>query len=61
MEKVQDKTIAIVAILCIATLEGIALESGVDGTVFSLAISAIAGIAGYVIPSPIQNKPTKKP
>ena len=43
----MDKSIVITAIIAIALLEGVALYTGIDGTIFSLVIAAIAGLAGY--------------
>lgn len=37
----------LVAILCIATLAGIALACGINGKALCLAMSAIAGLAGF--------------
>lgn len=37
----------IVAIVCITILEVTALVKGVDGAVFGLAITALAGLGGY--------------
>lgn len=49
----NDKTwLAALAIVAVATLEGIALASGVDGAAFGVAIAVIAGLAGYKIKSP---------
>lgn len=46
----EDRTaLGIAAMLCISVLEGIALYLGVDGAVLSMAVAAIAGIAGYEI------------
>ena len=39
----------IVAIIGIVILEGIALLKGVNGTVFSIAVAALAGLGGYEI------------
>ena len=44
------------AIAGIVILDGIALFKGIDGTMFSLSLAAIAGLAGYVLPSPLQVK-----
>ena len=43
------KLATILAILCIAALEGIALANDVDGAAFGVAIAAIAGLGGYEI------------
>ena len=39
----------LVAIILIAGLEVVAISNGLDGTVLSMSIGAIAGIAGYHI------------
>ena len=39
----------IVAMICIAGLEVIALLKGVDGAVFGIVVAAIAGLGGYEI------------
>lgn len=45
-----DKTlITIIAIICIAVLEAIALLMGIDGQLFATVISVIAGLGGYTI------------
>jgi len=45
----NKKIVPIIAILAIVILESQALYYGIDGTVFSLCIGAIAGISGYEI------------
>lgn len=45
------KTKVLVAIIAIATLEGIALWRGMNGAIFGLAIAAIAGLGGFTIGS----------
>ena len=37
----------IVALICITILEAIALVKGVNGAIFGLAITALAGLGGY--------------
>jgi len=37
----------IVAIICIAALEVIAITQGIDGATFGLVVAAIAGLAGW--------------
>lgn len=37
----------IVALVCIAGLEALALAKGVDGATFGLVIAALAGLGGY--------------
>ena len=45
----KKKLIPIIAILGIIIIESQALYYGIDGTVFSICIGAIAGISGYEI------------
>ena len=45
----KKKIIPIIAILAIVILESQALCYGIDGTVLSLCIGAIAGLGGYEI------------
>ncbi|MBA7586236.1 hypothetical protein ES708_28232 [subsurface metagenome] len=40
---------SIIAIICITTLEIIALLNDINGALLSLAIGAIAGLGGYAI------------
>jgi len=48
-----NKTLIIItAIFCITILEIYALSLGIDGALFALVLSAISGLAGYVLPSP---------
>lgn len=39
----------IVAMICIAGLEALALVKGVDGAVFGFVVAALAGLGGYEI------------
>jgi len=48
MNKIKSRTKE-VAIIAIAVLEGIALHQGIDGTLFSVVIAVIAGLAGYSV------------
>jgi len=43
------KPIPIIAIICIAILEAIALLKGIDGTIFSVSCAIIGGLGGYEI------------
>jgi len=45
-----DWIISLFAIVCITALEIVALSCGYNGTILSVAVAAIAGIAGYTIP-----------
>lgn len=47
---------AIVAIVCISTLEVVALLNGIDGAVFGIVIAAIAGLGGYEIKTYIEKR-----
>ena len=53
--KIKNKihtSVVLTAIGCLTLLEIIALYKGIDGTLFSIIIAAIAGLAGLVIPTP---------
>jgi len=43
------KWTVIVAIVCIAGLEALAMVKGVNGALFGIAIAAISGLGGYQI------------
>lgn len=43
------KCTPIVAMVCIAALEVVALIKGVNGAVFGIVIAALAGLGGYEI------------
>lgn len=43
------KVKVITAIICITVLEGIALFLGINGAALSVAVAAIAGLAGFTI------------
>lgn len=43
------KWTVIVAMLCIAGLEALALIKGINGAIFGVAITALAGLGGYEI------------
>ena len=38
-----------IAIVCLTVLESLALFKGMNGTVFSLVIAAISGLAGWTL------------
>ena len=46
----KDIYVSLAAICGIVALETLALVNGVDGAILSLAVAAIAGIAGYTVP-----------
>ncbi len=48
--------LGLVAILVIGALEGYALSLGMDGVALAAICSLIAGLAGYIVPSPLQKK-----
>lgn len=46
----SEKTIkALAAMLCLTTLETVALIKGIDGALFMPVVATIAGLGGYVI------------
>ena len=47
IEVVTKEVTVIVAITGIVVLDSIALMNGINGTIFTLAMIAIAGLAGY--------------
>ena len=51
-----DWRIVVAAIFVIGVIEVVALLKDVDGALLVLAVSAIAGLAGFVIPSPVKLK-----
>lgn len=46
----------IIAIICIAVLEALALIKNIDGAIFGIAITAIAGLGGYEIKTYIDKR-----
>ena len=46
--------VACVAIAGLTIMECFALHNGIDGTLFTLIVAAVAGIGGFLIPSPVQ-------
>ena len=55
-KKKLDWRIVIAAIFTIGVIEVVALLKGIDGALMVLAVGAIAGLAGYVVPSPVTLK-----
>jgi len=47
-----DYRIVIVGLVCLTTLEVTALLCGINGTLFTIVIIAIAGGIGVIIPQP---------
>ncbi len=54
----QNKPIivVVVAIICLTLLELAALYNDINGALFTIVIAMIAGLAGYIIPSPVTVK-----
>jgi len=50
-EKVDSK-IVITALICITIIELYALHQGMNGTILSLVLALIAGLAGLILPTP---------
>ncbi|MBA7568150.1 hypothetical protein ES708_09871 [subsurface metagenome] len=50
----------IVAMICIAGLEALALVKGVDGALLGLAITALAGLGGYELKVLVDKRREKK-
>lgn len=50
MGKKIPKAVLICAIICITTLEMIALLKGIDGTLMTIIVAIIAGIGGWSAP-----------
>jgi len=48
--------VACIAIVCLAGLEVAALLTGHNGTMYTIIVAAIAGIGGFMLPSPFQKK-----
>lgn len=55
-QKTLDWKIVGISILAIAAIEIVALLKDIDGALMVLAVGAIAGLAGYVLPSPVKLK-----
>ena len=50
MKKQVDKSVLIAAIFGIAVVEIAALFNGLNGTLLTLALAAMAGLAGWSLP-----------
>ena len=48
----KNKWVVIIAILGLSVIEIVALLKGVNGTLMMIIIAAIAGLAGWVMPTP---------
>ena len=46
----------IVALICIAGLEALALIKGIDGAILGLAFAALAGLGGYELKALVEKK-----
>ena len=55
-QKKLDWRIAAIAIVALAVIEVYALSKGIDGTLMTIVVAAIAGIGGYLLPSPLKLK-----
>lgn len=51
MERINWVVIC-VAMMCLAAIEIVALLNGINGTLLMLVIAAVAGLAGWTIPTP---------
>lgn len=51
-KKKVDWRIVCVALVCLTGLEIFALSQGINGTMFSVVIAIMAGLAGWTIPTP---------
>ena len=50
--KIKDGKVVIIAIIGIVVLDSIALLNGIDGVLLMTALAAVAGLAGWTIPTP---------
>ncbi len=48
----KKKSIVISAIVCLTLLELAALYKGINGSLFTIIVAVIAGLAGWVMPTP---------
>ncbi len=48
----MKSSIIITAIICLTLLELVALLAGINGSLFTIIIAVIAGLAGWVMPTP---------
>jgi len=55
MKKI-DWRIVVAGMGCVTAMEITALLMGYNGTILKIALVVVAGMAGYVIPSPIKLK-----
>lgn len=52
MTSKTNPNVIIVAIFSLTILESVALFNGINGTLFTLIVGVIAGLAGWTLPSP---------
>ena len=57
----DSKMCVLAAIICISAIEISLILTGEDGTTLVLVVAAIAGLAGFNIGLPIQNKKCAEP
>ncbi len=48
--------VSVVAIVALTVIEVSAQRNNIDGIILSVVVAAIAGLAGYVLPSPWQKR-----
>ena len=48
----QSDKVIITGMICLVVLEVVAMLQGINGKLFALIIAAVAGLAGWVIPTP---------
>ena len=48
----KKKGIVITAMVCLTVLELAALYQGINGSLFTIIVAAVAGLAGWVLPTP---------
>ena len=55
MKEIKTSVI-ITSLICITLLEAFALYKGLNGVLLTTIVAVIAGIAGFIIPSPFKIK-----
>lgn len=48
----KKTSIVLLAIAGLTTMEVVALCHGINGTLYTVTIAAVAGLAGYILPQP---------
>ena len=48
----MKKAIVITGIICITVIETVALYNGINGTLLTISVGAIAGAVGVAVPTP---------